>query len=91
MPKTSDQIGNGIFGPEDLEMMRKAFAHAVSDKNAPDVRDEEEILARAVIRLYKMGLTDPLKLAALAVLMTSSRLLRSAPFAHPFQERQKSA
>lgn len=78
MPRKHEEIRCGIFAPDDVEAMRYAFLFAASDGAPSKGQEDAEILARAIIRLYKMGLVDPQKLGGLAALMTSSSLFRSA-------------
>ncbi|MCB5202798.1 hypothetical protein LH464_09960 [Neorhizobium sp. T786] len=72
-----DAMRWGIFNRQDIDVMRDAFLLALEDGTAFDVAEDGEMLGRAIIRLYKMGLSDPQKLADVAALMTSSRLFRA--------------
>lgn len=80
MQQHLEEIGCGIFGPRDLETMRSAFQLAVDDGQSLDGKEDGEVLGQVIIRLYKMGLVDPGKLAPVASLLASSRLLRPANF-----------
>ena len=68
----------GIFTQQDIGVMRDAFHLVMENGTSFDVAEDGEMLGRAIIRLYKMGLTNPRKLADVAALMTSSRLFLSA-------------
>ena len=68
----------GIFTQQHIGVMRDAFHLVMENGTSFDVAEDGEMLGRAIIRLYKMGLTDPRKLADAAALMTSSRLFRNA-------------
>ena len=80
MRQRLDEIGWGIFGPTDLELMRDAFVQAVDDGKSLDGLEDGEVLGQVIIRLYKMGLVDPHKLAPVAALLASSKLLRPSNF-----------
>ncbi|MCJ8517328.1 hypothetical protein ABID21_000074 [Pseudorhizobium tarimense] len=80
MQQRLDEIGCGIFGPADIETMRDAFLLAIDDGKSLDEREDGEVLAQVIIRLYRMGLVDPGKLAPVASLLASSKLLRPSNF-----------
>lgn len=68
-----------VFDADDITLMRTAYAMVVAEEadNAQDQAETDgEIVARAVIRLYSMGMADAGKLSEAARLMTSSRLFR---------------
>jgi len=78
MPRKHEEIRSGVFAPQDIEAMRAAFLLAATENTPADGQEDGELLARAIIRLYKMGLLEPRKLGAVAALMTSSNLFRAA-------------
>jgi hypothetical protein len=69
---------DGVFTPRDLTEMRQAFALALTDHENQVVDGEKEILGRLIVRLYRMGLIEPARLASAASFLLSSRLFRIA-------------
>lgn len=61
-----------IFMPEDVSVMREAFLRISTERTPADRRGNGEVLGKAIIRLYNMGLVEPTKLAAVAAMLASS-------------------
>jgi len=56
------------FGPEDLEVMGEAFAHALTELGLNDRKDAMvEMVARRIIRAALSGERDPVKLCEIAL------------------------
>lgn len=68
---------DGVFLPEDITVLRNAYHLALADEGCVNQLDDSETLGRLVIRLYRMGLVQPEKLASAASFMFSSRLFQS--------------
>ncbi|MBU1315674.1 MAG: hypothetical protein KJ947_15705 [Alphaproteobacteria bacterium] len=62
-----------IFTPQDVSAMRDAFLLVVTECAPQEVSSDDAPLGRAIIRLYRMGLVDPMKLAAAAALLSTSK------------------
>lgn len=77
MSKRPEELGFGVFSPPDLNAMRDAFLCVRAGKSF-ETAEDIEILGRMIIRLYRMGLVEPCKLASVAAMMASSRLFRVA-------------
>lgn len=54
--------------------MRDAFLLVVMERPLQEVSADDVPLGRTIIRLYRMGLVEPIKLAAAAALLTSSKV-----------------
>ena len=67
----------GVLDRDDLVAVRAAFRHAVAISHGKDV--DQENLGRVVIKLYNMGVAEPQKLAALAILMLHSISFEQVP------------
>lgn len=65
-----------ILHPQDLSNMSKAVVRALEQLNHQDQSIETEDVAKLVFKLYRRGLVDPEKLAAVAVLFVQSKLFR---------------
>jgi hypothetical protein len=68
---------DGVFLPEDVNVLRSAYHLALADDDCTKQSDDAETLGRLIIRLYRMGLVQPDKLASAASFMFSSRLFQS--------------
>ncbi len=64
----------GIFSPEDLERMGLAMSAAIARLTDEDAPVEKEAIARVVLRFYRRGLVDPIKLTDAAVMVAHSKL-----------------
>lgn len=76
MPDSRFAPRDGVFSPADIHTMRAAYLIAMADDDWRDLLDNRDILGRLIVRLYRMGLDDPRKLAAAAGFLASSKLFR---------------
>lgn len=76
MPDSRFAPRDGVFSPIDLHTMREAYLMALADEDCGDLLDDQEVLGRIIVRLYRMGLVDPHKLAAAAGFLATSKLFR---------------
>jgi hypothetical protein len=63
---------------QDLTTMREAMRRAIALSD-PSGEKEEDLLARVIFRYYKRGLSNPERLAAIAIFLASSNVFNSPP------------
>lgn len=79
MPKSLFGPRDGIFSPNDLGAMRRAYLLALTDEQRIDAASDDDLLGRLIVRLYRLGVVEPDQLASAAGFPASSRLFQATP------------